>query len=272
MGKIITERLKQEIIEYYLSKPMTYQTVQEKFELSLPTIGKILKDTPKYSKAKINNPELQEHYFEIIDSEEKAYFLGLLITDGNVFKNNSGRQASISITLKLEDEYILSKFLKELKANTTIGKDGRGCGQSAVRSDLMAKDLEQYGVIPRKTLYTYLPKNIPENLMNHLIRGIFDGDGSIRVKIGENGKIKEHYFEFCGTHKLMEDLSSYLTKKLNLNKSPSIYDFKNKNLSEIKMSNVEDMLLFGDWIYNNAHIYLTRKKDKFDIFKEYYKK
>ena len=37
-------------------------------------------------------------------------FLGLLIADGNVFKDATGRQASISITLDLKDEYMLLKF------------------------------------------------------------------------------------------------------------------------------------------------------------------
>ena len=112
----------------------------------------------KYSKTKINSPELKERFFETINSEEKAYFLGLLIADGNVFKDATGRQASISITLDLEDEYMLLKFKEVLNANTNIGYDGRGCGQIAVRSNLMPMDLEQYGVIPRKSLFTYLPQ------------------------------------------------------------------------------------------------------------------
>lgn len=74
---------------------------------------------------------------------------------------------------------MLNKFKKVLISNTSVTHDGRGCGQIAIRSNVMAKDLSQYGVIPRKSAFTYLPKNIPINLMNHLIRGIFDGDGSI---------------------------------------------------------------------------------------------
>ena len=127
-SKIINEELKQNIINYYLSKPMTLLEVEKKFNLSHPTITTILKDIPKYPKAKIKNPALKERFFEKIDSEEKAYFLGLLISDGNVFKDNTGRQASISITLDLKDEYMLLKFKEVLQANTSVGYDGRGCG------------------------------------------------------------------------------------------------------------------------------------------------
>lgn len=182
MSKIISQDLKQDIINYYLSYPMSLSQVENQYKLSHPTISKILKDIPKYPKAKIYNPELKERFFETIDTEEKAYFLGLLITDGNVFKDTTkGRQASISITLDLKDEYMLLAFKKVLNANTNVGHDGRGCGQIAVRSDLMAKDLSKYGVVPRKTLITYLPQ-IDNQYMNHLMRGILDGDGCIRAE------------------------------------------------------------------------------------------
>ena len=170
-SKIITEELKQDIINYYLSYPMTLSQVEKHFNLSHPTISKILKDIPKYSKTKINSPELKERFFETINSEEKAYFLGLLIADGNVFKDATGRQASISITLDLKDEYMLLKFKEVLNANTNIGYDGRGCGQIAVRSNLMAMDLEKYGVIPRKSLFTYLPQ-IDDKYINAVLKRI----------------------------------------------------------------------------------------------------
>lgn len=64
---------------------MTLKTVSERFDICIPTVIKILKNTPKYKKTIIYNPEVNERYFEIIDSDEKAYFLGLLIADGNVF-------------------------------------------------------------------------------------------------------------------------------------------------------------------------------------------
>lgn len=155
--KIIKEELKDEIIKYYLSQPMTLKQVEDKFQLTHPTISKILMDIPKYTKAKLNNPNLKEHFFQNINNEENAYFLGLIISDGNVFKDNTGRQTSISITLDLKDEYLLTKFKEIINSNTSIGHDGRGCGQIAVRSNIMAKDLEQYGVVPRKSYYTYLP-------------------------------------------------------------------------------------------------------------------
>lgn len=270
--KIITEELKQEIIKYYLSQPMTMKQVEDKYELSHPTVTKILKDIPKYSKAKLNNPNMNERLFENINSEESAYFLGLLISDGNVFKDDTGRQASISITLDLKDEYMLEKFKEVVNSNTTVSHDGRGCGQIAVRSNLMAKDLSKYGVIPRKSYSTYLPQ-VSEEWMSHLIRGIFDGDGSILAKPSPNNDGYNrflHSISFCGTHELMTNISDYAFKKLQLNQKPTVYDYADRNLSEVKIQNIDDITKFGLWMYQNSTIFLKRKKDIFNNFLSHY--
>ena len=268
--KIITEELKQEIIKYYLSQPMTMKQVEDKYELSHPTITKILKDVPKYTKAKLNNPNMKEHFFQEINEEAKAYFLGLLISDGNVFKDNTGRQASISITLDLKDEYMLEKFKEVLQANTSVGHDGRGCGQIAVRSNIMAEDLAKYGVVPRKSYNTYLPL-ISKEMMPHLIRGIFDGDGSIMAKSnpsndGHNRFL--HSISFCGTHQLMEDISNYILENLGI--KTAVYDYKDRSLSELKIQNIDNIAKFGYWIYRNSTIFLNRKKDIFNDFLKHY--
>ena len=270
--KSITEELKQEIVKYYLSQPMTLKQVENKYKLSHPTISKILIDIPKYNKAKLNNPQMKEHFFQEIDCEENAYFLGLLISDGNVFKDNTGRQSSISITLSLEDKYILEKFKNILQANTSITSDNRGCCQFAIRSNIMAKDLEKYGVVPRKSYNTYLPK-VSKNYMEHLIRGIFDGDGSILAKQSpkkDNHNRFLHSVSFCGTHQLMTDISDYIYKNFNLNQKPIVYDYKDRQLSELKIQNKNDIYLFGSYIYRNTNIFLDRKYKIFLDFKKHY--
>lgn len=267
-SKIITEELKKEIIEYYQSQPMAIKTVCERFNLSSPTISKILKDIPRYPKALIFNPNLKEDFFDEIDSEEKAYFLGLIISDGNVFNDGTGRQASISITLDSNDEYILDAFRNALCANTSISHDGRGCSQIAVRSNRLAKSLARYGVVPRKSHITYLPLNIPKEMFPHLIRGIFDGDGSIQAH--QHGTRFLHAFGFCGSHRLMEDIANYFQKHLDLAGAISVYDYKNKELSDLKLQTIQDMYTFGEWMYKDATIYLQRKKDKYLEFKKHY--
>lgn len=266
--RVITEELKNQIITEYKSKPMALSVLEEKYSLSHPTISKILKGVPKYKKARIFNPDLNEHFFENIDCEEKAYFLGLLISDGNVFVDTaSNRQASISITLNTKDEYLLKSFKQELNTNTSIGHDGRGCSQIAVRSNVMAKDLAKYGVVPRKSLDTFLP-SVPKDVVPHLLRGIMDGDGSVKANQTSIRGRYAHAISFCGSHRLMQDIADWCYD--NSIVTTVVYDYKDKSLSEIKIQSVESMYRFGELIYKDAKIYMKRKYYLYQTFKDHY--
>ena len=274
--KVITEQLKVDIIDFYKNNKVSLQEVATKFNLSFPTISKILSGIKKYTKNELFNPDLNESYFSKIDYGNKAYFIGLLIADGNVFKytDNSNRQASISVTLAEEDSYILYKFKEELNSKTALIADKRRdsiANTFAFRSNKIADDLAKYSIIPNKTFHTYLPE-VPEQYMSDLIRGILDGDGSIRCKQGgkENRNRFFHYIGFCGTHKLMQDISDYLSDKLNLNVRPKVYDYKDRNLSEIHISNIADICKVGDFLYKDAELYLIRKYNKFINIKNHY--
>lgn len=273
MRKILTEEKIQQIQQYYLSKPMGLKEIENKFHISHPTAIRALKDIPKYPKNKVFNPDLRENYFETIDSEDKAYFLGYIIGDGNVFTDycKNGYSAMISITTNEEDIEILKSFVKQVKVNTTIGNDGRGARQAVVRSNKMAQDLAQYGVIPRKTLITYLPTNIPKEYMKDLVRGICDSDGSIGAQPLKNNPNKfNHWISFCGTKQLMEDISNYCFNNLSLTHKSTVYEYANKTLSETKFKNIADMHSVGMWMYDNSNFFLSRKKNKFVDFCKHY--
>ena len=257
----ITDELVNNVIDFYKSRPMSYKEVCDKFGLCAPTVGKILKDTPKYLKTEIFSPNLNEHFFERIDNEASAYFLGLIISDGNVFHVDDGRQDSISITLDDEDVYLLQTFKDMTGGSCAIAKDGRGCRQFAIRSNLMAEDLAEYGVVPRKSFHTYLP-DVPDDMMPHLIRGIFDGDGCAWAG-NWHGKFC-HSLGFCGTHRLMSDIVEYTYEHWGLKKKPLVYDYKERQLSEFKVVSYYDTWLFGERMYDNATIFMKRKREKYD--------
>ena len=62
-----------------------------------------------------------------------------------------------------------------------------------------------------------------------------------------------------------------ITKELKLEFKPVVYDYKNRTLSEFKVTNINDMLKFGNWLYDKSNIYLYRKKDNYDMFLNRYK-
>lgn len=269
MSKKISNQTKIEIRNYYKNNPISINKLSKIYNISAPVVGKICKDLPKWSKTKLFSPNLKEDWFEVIDTEEKAYYLGFFISDGNIC-NNKRTQAICSLTQNSNDGYILSKWLDLICSNRSLSCDGRGCVQAAVLSNKMKDDLSKYGVVPNKTLIAYLPK-ISEHLMPHLLRGILDGDGSIEAKWytpSDGRKRFKHRIAFCGTNRLMKDINDFLVETLSLKVSKTPYDYKDRHLSEIHYSNYDDIEKIGDYIYENATIYLYRKKELYDLIKQ----
>lgn len=213
MPKHITKEKKNNIVKYYKTKPMTITDVSKKFGVSNPSVIKVLNEynVERYSKIKLFSPNLIEDYFENINTEQKAYFLGLIISDGCVH-NTKNKQSLVSITLDSNDDYLLDFFKKEIKSNKKITHDTRGCSQISILSNKMVSDLKKYGVCENKSLHTIFPKDIPEHLYCHLIRGLIDGDGSIsfyKRKDRKNCHVKA--IRFCqGNKKMIGDLVDFL--------------------------------------------------------------
>lgn len=263
IGKTIPKETKEEMVLYYKSKPMSYQDVADKFNYSLPTIGKIFREyrIKPYSKVQLFSPELQENYFEDIDDEYKAYFLGLIITDGCIYKKWQ-RQSVVSITLQDRDRYLIDEFVTKIKSNKAVTSDGRGCGSINILSDKMVSDLEKYGLSENKSLRTIFPKNIPDNMYPHLIRVLLDGDGSIGFYSRPKRKSHTKSIRFCqGNKQFIVDLMDYLESELNI-KPVNITEEKSKgNLWSIAYHKNKDILKLTHFLYSDASIYMVRKKE-----------
>ena len=61
---------------------------------------------------------LNEDYFKNVDSHEKAYWLGLLYSDGTISKSNKGL---ICLALQEKDKHILESFSECLNSNRPLG-------------------------------------------------------------------------------------------------------------------------------------------------------
>lgn len=143
-------------------------------------------DIKKNSDSKIN-----ESFFDVIDSEEKAYLLGFFIADGCMIKEekeNNSYSYRFSINNSIDDIdtiKLFQKFIcpyKEIKiSNNQTGVKYYRKSQSTLRwtSKHMFETLENYNIHPKKTFDNDfdIPEIIPDNLIRHFIRGFFDGDG-----------------------------------------------------------------------------------------------
>ena len=72
-------------------------------------------------KQNIDYPKYVNHeYFNEINTERKAYFLGLLIADGNISENKGNRQKTLAISLQESDSYILKELCKDITPTKNI--------------------------------------------------------------------------------------------------------------------------------------------------------
>lgn len=176
------------------------------FDINPDTLGNLCK---KYGIAKDNRRkfELDENYFSIVDTPEKAYWLGFLAADGSISEDR-GR---IDVTLQPDDESHLTKFLKAVgstKEIKTCYTNGGYPGRYVhLNSRKMVNDLLKLGLHQNKSLDLLPPtdEQVPNNLVKYWILGYFDGDGGITFN-ETTGRYKSY---FTGTYEVLEFINNY---------------------------------------------------------------
>lgn len=211
---------------------------------------------------------VESDYFDIIDTQNKAYILGLLFADGN----NCISKGNIRIALQEDDVEILEKIRKEMhyeKELTYIdysnkndfGYTYKNQYKIDIYSTHMCKSLEKVGMIPNKSLILRFP-DIDKSLYRHFIRGYYDGDGSICRQIKS---VNNHSINITITSTLLfcEKVSDILKKELNINSH--VYDASCHNgvTKVLAITGRNNCKHFLDWIYEDSKMYLQRKYNRY---------
>lgn len=245
-----------------------------------------------YKKYKKQHNTLNEKYFDKIDSQEKAYFLGWIISDGwiggtekHTLKNGKVAyyiRKNINLKLHTKDSYILEDFKKALEFTgpITSRKNLRKSKVSSVseiriNSAYMRKTLmNKYGLVPKKSGYEVFPK-IPNKFIPGLISGLFAGDGSVsivrdkRVKNVNLGyRVKS---DFCGSYKLLVKLREQLLCNGVLNKESTIYREGSSGILYRFCLTKSETLNFYYWVKKFNVPFLKRKEDVIKKFLQYFK-
>ena len=221
--------------------------------------------------------QVNDHYFDKIDTEHKAYWLGFMLADG--FLSNSNHSTEIfGITLKADDRYILEAFKEDLNSTYPIHEYeeyhdwGKGeikttVSRILIKSSQIFKQLSAMGFSVDKSHTAIFPwEYIPENFINHVVRGYFDGDGSL----SKSGDKKWHTYDlkFTGTTEVIIAIRSILGKD-NIKLSKRHPERDNNNCS---LNLCGDLQVYNicKWMYKDATIYLKRKYDRFKLLEKKY--
>lgn len=208
-----------------------------------------------------------ENFFENIDTEAKAYFLGLMFSDGTIEDRPKKGQSRMIICLQKNDEDILKLFKKTINFNGHLryycpkNPRWKKMCQLKLSSDKICQDLIRLGCVPNKSLILKWPI-IPKNLIRHFIRGIFDGDGNIY----QNPKTHTFNFSIYGTMDICQSINNYLNKELQL-QNKKIYSDGNIYVY-MAGGNYQVNKIFH-YLYDNAHFYLKRKYKYFSKIRKF---
>lgn len=212
---------------------------------------------------KVNSRKYQvDHsYFNRIDSEDKAYWLGFLYADGYVSRSKHG-QKCVGCSLGIKDKAHLGKLKDTLQATYPIKEyitESYGVPVTYCRllitSEEMFDTLTKQGVLEKKSLILTFPTNsqVPEHLTNHFIRGYFDGDGSF-------SKSHDGYcVKICGTKEFLEVLGEkigFLGRRLSKRRK----DKKNNYCLEI--GGRHQVATIGNLMYKDAAVWMGRKRNR----------
>lgn len=199
---------------------------------------------------------LNDDFFHVIDTEEKAYWLGFMYADGYI----TSLYNRIAITIARSDKDHLEKFKKAVSFTgnicdykaTGFNDDETDCSRLIMSSDKMKSDLIRCGCVENKTFIIKFPSNdiVPDNLIWHFIRGYFDGDGS--VFNSQNRVI----IAICGNKEFLQGINTIFPAKEIQKKCKS-------NIYSYKIYKRSDVINFLNLIYKDATIYLDRKYCKY---------
>lgn len=197
--------------------------------------------------------------FAKIESEQDAYWLGFLYSDGWIRSDKN----EIGLGVQERDREILNRFKEYVGTNNQIQIKLKEKIKSHVAPDghlieskqnfytltfsckLTKQNLIKLGCMPNKSKIIHCPTSdqVPDHLFRHFMRGFIDGDGSVRW-----GQRKDLTICSASINFLVES-----TKRLGINNFGDFY----KNQFRISKAVLVQQTL--EKIYKDSTVYLPRK-------------
>lgn len=234
------------------------QKIAIKCGISRQRIDKILKDhgVKKRKRQDYRTYSLDDTFFERIDLETKAYFLGFLFADGY---NQYTRGI---IKLALIDKDILIKFKNAIRWTGKILPvnipSRKPFFEMHFVSHVMSEQLQKLGCIQAKSLTLEWPKNIPKKLVHHFIRGYFDGDGWMSISGTPTFGIASTENFLMGVNKIINEQTGIGLKKLENHPNNSVTKF-------YRLSGRLQIAKIYTFLYKDAVTFLARKKKNMEV-------
>lgn len=201
--------------------------------------------------------KLNETYFDTIDTNDKAYFLGFIFADGFVYRGRNNFELGIHIHPK--DISFLNLFKEKIESASPIIIDKNGYAVFRLYSQHLFEQLVSKGCVERKSLVLRFPSLniIPKHLLSHFVRGYFDGDGTIKrcakylrtIQVG-----------FVSSIPFISELNIVLNKNAGVN---LVKPYCHGNYLELVYCGKGNAKKLYDFMYKDATMFFARKHKRF---------
>ena len=214
-----------------------------------------IKKRPKGYRNNRRTYTLEEDFFDNIDCEAKAYWLGFLSADGHLVENQG-----ITVALSVRDCFHIAKLLDALGSNTPIKHNQKlKSARVDIWSKKMSQSLYQLGFRHDKSVTQTFPEITKEH-QRHFIRGLLDGDGSIKRSWRKRDAKFQHTVLFSGTQMTMTRLKDILCAELGVN---SVKIQTRNKLFVLEWSGKIQCQRILNWLYQDSVSWLDRKHQRY---------
>ena len=243
------------MVEYYnkgySARKINEEVLNGKFKTTKTVLDVLRKYGVQTKTTKDYFKTCNELSFIDIKTEGQAYFLGLLQSDGWICKNGN------EIGFGSKDKELVLLFKDFIQTDNKIVEKS-DFYQLCIKNEVLHRSLEKYKISSK--LYGQFVPNLPEDLLWHYIRGLFDGDGTICVT-------KTNYLRlnFIGGIQSMSQLSYIIAKETNTEPVPATIN--QNNIAVIQYGSKDIIYKICDKMYCGANIYLNRKKQVLENYR-----
>ena len=200
-------------------------------------------------------------FFNTIDTEAKAYWLGFIAADGNVYKN------TLAFGLAARDQGHLERFLNAIEGNYAITRRPNSLGMDSVwlkvNSVRFVDALAKHGIGPRKSLTLAWP-NVPTDMERHFLRGYIDGDGSWHWGPSRVGR-PTWSISVVGAETFLRKAMDCLVYGCAVRRVTIADASKaSRGVKRFSYGGNRQIARIAHYLYDGATVYLPRKKERAD--------
>lgn len=197
-------------------------------------------------------------------SNDMAWILGWMVTDGHVVVREDGKSSYIyGVGVEVGDKEVLYKIQKRLLiSGDFIKEDKYGMARIYPSDKTVNYRLRNMGFVKDKTS-EILIDYVPANFLSHYFRGLIEGDGSVSVITESNRLI----VSFCGNYRTVQYFRGVITKLFGF---PSDLQEKygvSMTLYSTHVVGINAKTLL-DWVYKDT-TEDNRLNRKYTIYKNY---